>query len=468
MKRKLIGLMALAAGFISNGGMAQALHHSLSHGRFKNVEIYKPQGEVNGVVLMLSGDAGWNQGAGRQAQALAEQGALVAGISTPQLFENLNADGGDCVFPDGDLENLSRFVQAYEKLPGYYPPLLVGESSGATLAYAMLAQAPANTFAGALSLGFCPTLTLRKPLCTGENLHFKARAKGAGADLLPVSKLPAAWRVLLDPSSRSPAQCDAKTTQTFVATVGGAELQLVPRTDKSWLPQLKAAYASLNGRRPATAMAPPAAVSDLPLIEVAAAAPLANANDADSMAILLSGDGGWAGIDRDVAAALSKRGVPVVGLDSLRYFWSERSPASTAADVDRLMHFYMAHWRKSKVLLIGYSQGADVLPFVVNRLAPANRTHLALVAMMGLGKQADFQFHLTNWVSSSNDGLPIPPEVAKLPAGLGMCIYGAEESDSACPELDAGHVKLVKLTGGHHFDGNYDHLAGIVLDAARK
>ena len=470
MKHRVICLTLCALAFIGNRAGADEAYHSLSHGRFKNIEIYRPAEPVNGVVLLLSGDAGWDKSAADKAHALAQQGALVAGISTPQLFASLNADGGDCAFPDGDLENLSRFVQAYEKLPGYYPPLLVGEGSGATLAYAMLAQAPANTFGAALSLGFCPTLNLRKPLCKGENVHFKVRAKSKGVDLLPVAKLPAAWRVLLDAEAPDARHCEGGVARTraFVASVGSAELSMTSGTERDRLAQLKAAYSSLNAKLPVAVQAPPAAVSDLPVVEVAALGPSGHSGDADTMVILISGDGGWAGIDRDVATALSKRGVPVIGIDSLRYFWSARTPASTAKDVERLMQFYMARWKKTKVVLIGYSQGADVLPFVGNRLSGKALASVPLIAMMGLGKKADFQFHLTNWVSSSNDGLPIPSEVAKLPAGLAMCIYGSEENDSACPSLDASRVKLLKLSGGHHFDGNYERLAGLILDAARK
>ncbi|WP_204307303.1 hypothetical protein, partial [Enterobacter hormaechei] len=73
------------------------------------------------------------------AESLAQQGALVAGLSTPALFASLEADPGDCAFPDGDLENFSRFLQAYEKVPGYYPPILVGDNEGGALAYAMIA-----------------------------------------------------------------------------------------------------------------------------------------------------------------------------------------------------------------------------------------------------------------------------------------------------------------------------------------
>ncbi|HEY9544475.1 MAG TPA: AcvB/VirJ family lysyl-phosphatidylglycerol hydrolase, partial [Solimonas sp.] len=62
--------------------------------------------------------------------------------------------------------------------------------------------------------------------------------------------------------------------------------------------------------------------------------------------------------------------------------------------------------------------------------------------------------------------LPIAPEMQKLDAGHSLCAYGVEEDDSLCPSLDPQKIRLVKLPGGHHFDGNYDHLARIILDTA--
>src|SRR3546814_12470992 len=90
---------------------------------------------------------------------------------------------------------------------------------------------------------------------------------------------------------------------------------------------------------------------------------------------------------------------------------------------------------------------------------------IAVTAMMGLEARADFEFHVTNWVGSSG-GLPIAPEMQKLDAGHSLCVYGVEEDDSLCPSLDPQTIRLVKLPGGHHFDGNYDHLARIILDTA--
>jgi type IV secretory pathway VirJ component len=118
-------------------------------------------------------------------------------------------------------------------------------------------------------------------------------------------------------------------------------------------------------------------------------------------------------------------------------------------------------------VLIGYSQGADVLPFAVNRLTAATRSHIALAAVMGMSEHALFEFHVTSWISDDSSGPATLPEVEKIVGTPVLCVYGAEESDSLCPKLDPHKVTIVKLKGGHHFDGNYDGLARTILASAR-
>lgn len=258
----------------------------VTHGRFRDVPVYKPTGEVRSVVLMLSGDQGWTSATSRMAQSLAAQGALVAGLSTPALFASLEADLGDCAFPDGDLENFSRFLQAYEKVPGYYPPILVGDNEGGALAYAMIAQARPNIFAAAMSLEFCPVLELRKPLCKGEGVHFSRRMSesrttakrvkpkdNAGVVLLPATRLSAPWVALqsgtLTPfARRSGPLCEARATQTFIETISGAQSVALPAAQpgapgSAGVPPVtasepfKAAFAKLNAQRKPPPPPPP-------------------------------------------------------------------------------------------------------------------------------------------------------------------------------------------------------------------
>jgi type IV secretory pathway VirJ component len=209
---------------------------------------------------------------------------------------------------------------------------------------------------------------------------------------------------------------------------------------------------------------PPAALGDLPVVEVPAQP---GVKQSAQFAILMSGDGGWAGIDQDIAAALTANGIPVVGLDSLRYYWTARTPDGLAADTDELIRYYLAHLDKKRVLLIGYSQGADVLPFAVNRLPAATRANVALAAILGMSEHALFEFHVSSWISDSNSGPATMPEVERITGIPVLCIYGADEKDSLCPKLDPKKITIVEVKGGHHFDGNYAELAQHILEAAK-
>ena len=437
---------------------AQCGAENLSHGRFQNMAIYRPTGEVQRVVLFLSGEQGWNEKLSRSAQLLASQGALVAGIDSRALFANLEADGADCVYPDGDLENLSHFLQAYYRLPSYEPAVLVGQGSGATLSYAMIAQAPADTFAGSISIDFCPELRLRKRLCETGTLHF-AGLKKDRATLTP-SKLEDQWIAL---QTRTSGACGKAVTQRFATAAPGSELVAIAGGDPNtanWEAELSAAVRKLDPpprKRPA---APPPALAELPVVEVPAEQP------GDTLAVLISGDGGWAGIDKAVAASLAEHGIAVVGLDSLRYFWKERTPESTAADVDRILRHYLEAWDKKDAVLIGYSQGADILPFVVNRLPAHMRARVRLTALLSLGVRAVFEFHLSNWLSGSDDDdtLPIAPELQRMSGMRTLCVYGDDADDSACPAAASSTLRAVYLPGGHHFGGEYDRVAALILE----
>lgn len=436
-----------------------AVQH-LHHGRFRNLRVFRPAGPVHGVLLLLSGEFGWKGSTNRLARQLQQQGNLVVGIDWRALRRNLEADDADCVFPDGDLENLSHFVQAYVHLPTYLPPVLMGEAAGATLAYAVLAQSPKDTFAGALTLDFCPWVHLQKPLCKGSGLV--SRRQGPRMEFLPSTTMSDPW-INLD--TDAPSACSVESVNRFMAKVPGAQQLQVkhpPPGVREW-PILESELQKITASAPAKPLAlPPAALGNLPVVEI----PPKIATSTDRFALILSGDGGWAGLDEEVAAALSARGIPVVGLDSLRYFWTPRTPDGVSADIDRIIRYYLTRLGKQNVLLIGYSQGADVLPFAINRLPAATRARIALSVLIGMSDNAQFEFHLTQWIADSKSGLPTLPEVDRVPPTPLLCIYGEDEDDSLCPRLDPRRFRVVRLKGGHHFNGDYAGLAREILSVA--
>lgn len=441
----------------------------LSYGRFGDVVIYRPTAAPTSVAIVLSGDNGWNGGAYALARHVVDQGALAIGVDLPRYRAAVNRPSGGCQYFGGDFEGLSHEVQRRERLPAYLQPVLVGYSSGATLAYAVMVQSPKGTYAGAISFGFCPDLDLAQEPCRGSGLESRPRRKAPGTrDFLPARGNATPWVVF---HGEHDELCPLPATRGFVAATALGELQALPSAghgfavESQWLPQFRSVYARLAARA-----APPAVsiadVHDLPLIEVrASAAPTAATRDL--YAVLLTGDGGWAGIDQDVAGALAAQGIPVVALNTLKYFWNARTPEQAALDVGRVLDRYAAHFGRARALLVGYSFGADVLPFVYTRLAPAARARVATVNLLGLSDTAEFEFHVTDWLPGTGGaGRATLPEIAAMGDARVLCLYGSDDADGACHRLARPNVQAVALPGGHHFGGDYRALATRILEHA--
>lgn len=207
-------------------------------------------------------------------------------------------------------------------------------------------------------------------------------------------------------------------------------------------------------------------VRDLPIVELRASHATGN-----TVAIILSGDGGWADIDEKVGKRLQARGVDVIGVDMRDYLRSGgRSPAIIGRDVSRIARRYMALWQKRDVALVGYSRGSDLAPFAANNLAPDIRPHLTLIAMLALLERASFSYHFSDlWRTTSGSGdTPILPQLEGLRGVAMLCVYGAQEKESLCRTAPTGLMTVMQRNGKHHFDGDYNALGDIVYQAIVK
>jgi type IV secretory pathway VirJ component len=342
--------------------------------------------------------------------------------------------------------------------------VLLGYSSGATLVYAALAQAPPNTFRGAISLGFCPSLRASRPFCRGYGLPVLAPVRPGWISVAPAESLRAPWVVL---QGDNDSTCPAAAATRFVRQVPGADIVLLPQVghgfgvEPRWVPQLQAVFERIV--RGTTAMAAPnaPAVRDLPLVE------LRSRGSSRKLAVIVSGDGGWASLDRQIGETLAEEGIPVVGLNSLQYFWKARTPEQAASDLARILRHYLQAWGASEALLVGYSRGAETLPFMVTRLPQDLRSHIRAVALLAPGLTAEFEWHLADLLGrQSASGRRTVPEIRQLRGMRVLCIYGADETDSACPELPPGIATSIEVPGGHHFGGSYREVARRILQTA--
>ncbi|MBV8627636.1 MAG: virulence factor family protein [Paraburkholderia sp.] len=438
---------AATAAFATTAGSAAAPAQALtaavpavtsstvSGGRYGNVVVTHPSGAMRSFVVLFSGDAGWRPGDQAAADALARRGAMVVGVDTERYAAAPPTRKEVCRSPIGDAEAMSRQLQREAGSNRYLSPIIAGTGQGGVVATQTLAQAPSNTLAGVVSIDPDAQLDARFNPCPPDPKIDRGNGLPGFVEIAATSQA----------AVKAPAPAGGKpvAVQRLQPGTSTADAMIILLAS-----HLRAHEAGEED------------VSDLPLVELPAAHPT------DRLAVVISGDGGWRDLDKSIAEALQKKGVSVVGLDSLRYFWTTQSPEKTSHDLARVLQTYGSRWHAKQISLIGYSFGADVMPFVYNRLPENLRAKVSQMALLGFARAADFQIRVTGWLGmpASDDALPAMPEVSKVPPGIVQCVYGADETDTLCPTLEKSGVTVIRTAGGHHFGGEYAALANTLLD----
>jgi type IV secretory pathway VirJ component len=183
--------------------------------------------------------------------------------------------------------------------------------------------------------------------------------------------------------------------------------------------------------------------------------------------LFFSGDGGWASLDEEMSEQLVTRGVGIVGVSSLRYFWASKTPAQVGADLQRLM---AALTRAQRPLFAGgFSFGAEVVPVALREWMPADRRRLSGLVLVGPGLSASFEIDPLDWIRTPEENPATRVSDAVRADGLPtLCIGGTDEDDSPCPSLTSTPgVRFVRLPGSHHFNGDYGAVADAVAQFIR-
>ncbi len=456
---RLLGAAALLAiSIVHVAGAAEFKPTRVNGAPLWPVHYYTPpQGKTTeGLTILISDNQGWDDAAEAMARHLADEGQAVAGLELPVYRAALQSEDHECTLVTRDLESMARDIEETLPFAEYRPPTIIGMGAGSGIAYAAAAQVMPNTFAAAIALRFDPAFDVGHKMC----LPVETAEAGKPLRYGPVGAHETPW--FLTPSAAfyfTPSQAFAAPDGGLSQWAAGMPTAHVMMARADDLATVDDAMAQLAKTKQAEA-----SVDGLPIVELPPTGPTAGEHP---LIVFYSGDGGWRDIDKKIGGYLSDQGYFVAGIDSLRYFWRKKDPQTMAADLDRLIRHYHAQTKDHGVILVGYSFGADVIPFMVNRMAPDTRAQVKLLSLMGIADHASFEIRLQGILGALNtDGPPTLPELLKLKGIPIQCVFGEIEKGSVCAdkELDAV-VSRIELGGGHHFDGDYRHTADLIIGA---
>jgi type IV secretory pathway VirJ component len=207
-----------------------------------------------------------------------------------------------------------------------------------------------------------------------------------------------------------------------------------------------------------------ASLKMLPIIEV----PAKTKNTDMPLMIIYSGDGGWRGFIDKIAVEFSDHGIPVIGVDVLKYFWNESSPEKSAKDLTAILEYYMHNWHRNKVILAGYSFGADVIPFIYDKLPGDIQARVSLLDLMSPSGYADFTFHFTSWLDeNSSQNYKVATLLNTLEGPGIVMIFGKEENENFC-EIKNKKTKIILVDGDHHYNYNQEEVVLPVMETINE
>ncbi len=439
--------LAVAVVFAWVGFAAPAF--AIDSGRYGDVRLALPEGPPRGYVVLFSDAGGWTPDDQARLDAISKIGAIAVGVDTDAYLGRVAASDPRCAQLIGDTEAFSRKVQREHAGAEYFYPLVAGVGKGGAVAGAIVAQAPDRTVGGAVSVDPWGALNVTHGWCPRVTEGDDARARRT----FGVPLLKQFWTVALSPAASYPTRAHFDTLAT-----------LVPQLDVQTL------AAAAEPQTLASLIAPHLTEDDfsslagLPLVELPASQP------SRLMAVFFSGDGGWRDIDRTIGEKLQSLGVSVVGWDSVRYFWSRKTPERTASDLSAVISAYSARWRADRVALIGFSFGADVIPSVYDRLRPSLKDRIPMIALLSPEPAADWEIRVAGWLGAapSAEATPLAPEVEKIPGKMLQCFYGNKDPLSYCPKLIGRGAEVFEKQGIHHFDGDYPLIAHQILEGLER
>lgn len=229
-------ILFLALAMAITTEASNKLQHHIEHERiedktFGSLFVYKPMPPFKNFVIFASGNYGWASPASDMARALAEEGNLVIGFSTPAYMKNAMVKK-NCVQAAKDFLALAGFLRGRFALDSSRKPLLYGFSTGATLAFATTLQQTSPIFQATVGMAFCPDLKEADQFCKMGSLAIANASDGFESKrMLTIAKEPLTSFYALN--GEKDKFCKATATSEFVKSLNQnkIELQMIPDTD---------------------------------------------------------------------------------------------------------------------------------------------------------------------------------------------------------------------------------------------
>ena len=188
------------------------------------------------------------------------------------------------------------------------------------------------------------------------------------------------------------------------------------------------------------------------------------------MVVYISGDGGWNTFSDSLCNYLSKKGFPVVILNAKKYFWDRKTPEETVTDLVTIIEAYGTRWKRDKFILTGFSFGASLVPFLVNRFPERITGRLSSSIMINPDMLCDFEVHLSDMlnIGPSKGEFDVVREMKAIDVKKTAIFFGGDERMELQQAFRLTGANVQIVPGNHHFDDDSEVLEELLVKEMMK
>ncbi|MBZ4191454.1 virulence factor [Niabella beijingensis] len=186
-------------------------------------------------------------------------------------------------------------------------------------------------------------------------------------------------------------------------------------------------------------------------------------NDKIPLVFYISGDGGLNSFTNDFCKAVNQSGYTITAINSKSYFWNKKTPEQVAAELTTYLEGAFKGRQNQQLLIIGYSFGADVTPFILNRLGHDIKNKIVRTVLLAPSSTTDFVIRVADmWGTAKKRSMDVVAEINRSSGQRIVAILPGDDKDFPVQSVKLGSFKAAYLKGGHHFDGDTTGLVKVV------
>jgi type IV secretory pathway VirJ component len=134
--------------------------------------------------------------------------------------------------------------------------------------------------------------------------------------------------------------------------------------------------------------------------------------------------------------------------------------------MNQAISLYLKSKKRNSFILLGYSFGADVSPFLATRFPSPLSAKCKEVILLSPSTNTNFEIKVLDMLGwGSSKGKNVVSELNKVSAPV-ILFFGSDEKDFPVNEITI-KKQIVIMEGGHHYDNNVDDLAGKIVSKIR-